>query len=338
MNLERPGYVITRFNGFTDPRIGAVMWDRVATLGQTCTVFQSHNYLSAWWETFGRGTLLILGALRDGELVALAPLFIDGGMAFFVGSGGSDYLDFIGDIRDEAIVDAFLCETMRAVPGLLGFKLYLVPDTSGTGEQLKVVSSRRELRCYDEGSLPAPRLVSGEDQAAFHLASNKKSLVRHERTLARNGELHIEHMREADMITPRLDDFFQQHINRWRQTDSPSLFADQKQQEFYRRLAVAATPDGPLRFTRILWDGRMIAAHFGFCHRGVYMWYKPSFDLELARYSPGEVLLRHLLLASATENAHTFDFGIGDEAFKHRFANCVPEVRTWGIYPERKAV
>ena len=33
------------------------------------------------------------------------------------------------------------------------------------------------------------------------------------------------------------------------------------------------------------------------------------------------------------EGARTFDFGLGDEACKRRFANRVRRVRTWGLYP-----
>ena len=63
------------------------------------------------------------------------------------------------------------------------------------------------------------------------------------------------------------------------------------------------------------------------------MWYKPAFAIELARHSPGEVLLRQLLLRVIEESAHTFDFGLGDETFKRRFANHTQTVRDFGLYP-----
>lgn len=43
------------------------------------------------------GQLMLILAERNGQPVALAPLFADSGMVYFVGSGGSDYLDFVGD-------------------------------------------------------------------------------------------------------------------------------------------------------------------------------------------------------------------------------------------------
>jgi len=129
--------------------------------------------------------------------------------------------------------------------------------------------------------------------------------------------------------------FFDQHVRRWQVTPHPSLFCDSANRSFYRALVSDADEVEWLRFTSIELDGRTIASHFGFSHRGSYMWYKPSFEIELARRSPGEVLLRSLLVAAVDERARVFDFGLGDEAFKHRFANRIPLVRTWGLYPER---
>ena len=81
------------------------------------------------------------------------------------------------------------------------------------------------------------------------------------------------------------------------------------------------------------WNGRPLAFHYGFSYRGRYLYGVPSFDIELARHWPGEVLLRHVLLAAIEEDAETFDFGIGDEPYKYRFATHETMLRTWGLYP-----
>src|SRR5262249_35242224 len=149
----------------------------------------------------------------------------------------------------------------------------------------------------------------------------------------REGDLEVLHLRDGIAILPHLDEFFAQHVARWAATPHPSLFLDPQQRDFYRRLCAVAGTAGWLRFTRVAWDGRPIAFHFAFCHGGPHPWYKPTFAVELARRSPGEVLLRQLLLAALDEGAHTFDFGLGDEGFKARFATSVRRVRTWGLYP-----
>ena len=321
-----------RVRGFDDPSLGAAQWERVLATGQTDVVFLTWHWQSAWWEAFGRGQLLLLAAEREGEVVALAPFFTEAGMVYFVGSGGSDYLDFIGDISEPEILDALLGEAQRLAPGFMGFVFYHVPDRSETGTRLEHAGARLGLRLFDEGDQAAPALEIGAQREIALASPYKKSLLRHERYFSRGGPLKVEHFTEGERILPRLDAFFAQHLERWAATPSPSLFHDGTQQGFYRRVTLVAAKTGWLRFTQIEWQGRAIAFHFGFNHRGTFLWYKPSFAIDLARHSPGEVLLRQLLLAAIAEGAHTFDFGLGDEAFKARFATRVDRVRNWGLY------
>jgi CelD/BcsL family acetyltransferase involved in cellulose biosynthesis len=319
-------------HGFDDPSFGPADWERVLATGQSDVVFLTWHWQSAWWKTFGRGELLLITAERDGKVVALAPLFTEAGMIYFVGSGGSDYLNFIGDISEPEILDALLVEVKRRVRNFIGFVFYHVPDSSETGWRLRQAAERLGLKCFEEGSQIAPALEMGVDKKNAVEAANKKSLVRHERFFARDGQLKVEHLAAGEKILPQLDEFFAQHIGRWADTASPSLFNDETQKQFYRQLARTAAAAGWLRFTRLEWQGRAIAFHFGFCHRGNFLWYKPTFAIDLAYRSPGEVLLRQLLLKAMEEKAHKFDFGLGDEAFKSRFATQTNIVRNWGLY------
>jgi CelD/BcsL family acetyltransferase involved in cellulose biosynthesis len=310
-------------------------WRAAAVHGDTSTVFQELHWLRSWWDVYGRGELLIISAWCDRSMIAAAPLFVDGGMVFFVGSGGSDYLDFIGDAAQPGVMKAILTLVLERVPGLLGFRLYHVPDASRTGNGLREAATQLDLDCFDEGELAAPVLDLGTNGVAGLAAAQRASMLRHERAFRRTGMLSVRHLRRAADIQMHLDTFFDQHQRRWQATEHPSLFRDPAHRAFYRRLTEVADDSGWLRFTLVEFDGRPIAFHFGFSHRGTYLWYKPSFEIELARRSPGEVLLRHLLLAAVQEEACIFDFGLGDEAFKHRFSSRVPLVRTWGLYPRK---
>lgn len=319
-------------NGFDDPTFSKAEWSRLLAAGGSDVVFLTHEWQSAWWQAFGRGELLLVAAERDGEVVALAPLFAQAGMIYLVGSGGSDYLDFIGDISEPEVLDALLLNAKGRVAGFLGYVFYHVPDKSPTSRLLNEAAARLGLRIFDEGDQSAPALEFTPDNSNAVAAANKKSLVRHEKFFARDGTLKVQHLRRSDEIAAHLDDFFAQHIARWADTPSPSLFNDAAQKRFYGLLIATAADAGWLRFTRVEWQGRAVAFHFGFHRRGSYMWYKPSFAIDLSRHSPGEVLLRQLLFAAIEEGAGEFDFGLGDEAFKARFATRVDRVRNWGLY------
>ena len=309
-------------------------WQGLLKLGDTDAVFLTREWQETWWDTYGRGQLLYAAARRRDELVAIAPLFADeDGMVYFVGSGGcgSDYLDFIGDVSDAETLDALLDAARQQVANFTGFRFYFIPNQSRSGVLLHESARRLGLSCRDEGSMPAPVLDLRVPGAA-HAAVSKKSLRRHERFFEREGHLLVRESSRATDILPRLESFFAQHIDRWASTPFPSLFLKESHRRFYRRIASEASDAGWLRFMTIDRGECLIAAHLGFHYNGRYLWYKPSFAIALARHSPGELLLSRLLHAAIREDAQIFDFGLGEETFKQRFATSSPAVTTFGLY------
>lgn len=320
--------------GFDDPWLVPGRWDGLLGSGASDVVFLTAHWQRCWWESFGRGDLMLIAAERDGRETAVGPLFHVDGTAYLVGcTFDSDYLDIVGAVDGE-ILEAIVSVAFDRVRTLRGLRLYHVPASSPTTSCLEEVAARLGLRCVAEDHEPAPALDLGPGGEAGLTASRKRSLLRHERLFARSGALCVRHIDDGPSMAPHLDAFFDQHIARWSAVDQPypSVFLDPAYRRFYRRLTASAPPGSGLRFTRVDWDGRPIAFHFGSCHAGRYLWYKPTFAIELAHRSPGEVLLRQLLLAAVAEGAHSFDFGLGDEAFKLRFATRVDSVRTWGLY------
>ena len=318
---------------FDDPLINKDIWNELLINNPENNIFMTFQWQKVWWEIFGRGKLLLIVAQQEDKIIAIAPLFEDGQMIFFAGSGGSDYLDFIGNIDEPDLLDGILNMAIEQVSGFLGFRFYHVLENSKTKCNLKKVAQKKEWNFYEEGELPAPILAIKEFPEKAEQAIRKKSLVRHEAWFAKNGILKVEHFQRSEEILPHLTEFFDQHKNRWAQTNFPSLFHDSKQQLFYRRLCETLSHTEWLRFTRVVWQDNSIAFHLGFNFRGNFLWYKPSFNISMAKRSPGEVLLRQLILKALDEQAITFDFGIGDEEFKKRFATNTRLVNTWGLYP-----
>jgi CelD/BcsL family acetyltransferase involved in cellulose biosynthesis len=299
--------------------------------GWTRTVFQTREWQRAWWESFGRGELLLVVASR-GEPIALAPFFADeDGMVYFVASGGSDYLDFVGDASDPEVLAALLAAAADLAPDFAGFRFYHLPGRSPTARVLQTAATLLGFTWVDEGSLVAPALESSQ----FPAVAEKKGLLYYENYLRRRGSLEVLHARDGAAILPQLDAFFAQHVARWSITEHPSLFLQPRERAFYRKVIHRAADTGWLRFTRVAWDERPIAFHLGFSYHGRYLMYKPTFDIELARRSPGQVLLRQLLLDAVAEGAAVFDFGLGDEPYKRRFATRIDAVRTIGVYPRQ---
>lgn len=320
---------------FEDPRVAPERWHAALATGPANEVFLTPEYQRTWWRHFARGQLLLVGAEHDGRLLALAPLFCDAGMVFFVGSGGSDYLDFVGAAATEAdLMEVLLRAAQAAAPGFVGFLFYHVADESPTGAALRRAAERLGLLWCDHGGMPAPRLDLAADRTAAAAIVDKPRLAQFERVMRRDGRLTVRHLRDGAAIRERLPDFFAQHIARWERGPQASPFAAPAQQEFFRDLADAGARAGWVRFTELAWNDEPAAFHFGFCHAGRYLYYKPAYAAHLARRSPGLVLLRQLLREAMADGAHTFDFGLGEETYKKRFATRVAWVRNHGLYPQ----
>lgn len=320
-------------SGFEDARITPDVWNELQRTGSGNVVFMTWHWQKTWWKVFGRGKLLLIMATENNNPIAVAPLFADEGMIFFVGSGGSDYLDFIGDISNVNHVKELLAFAANQVNEFLGFRFYHIHESSATIKILKAAAANLSYEFFDEGSLVSPLLSMIDFPENAMQATLKKSLIRHEAWFNRNGGFTVLHLKKINEILPWLHDFFDQHISRWAHTNFPSLFLDGNQQNFYTELSKVADETGWIQFTVLTWQQRAIAFHFGFSYHGSFLWYKPSFDITLAKYSPGEVLIRQLLLKAIADKMHQFDFGLGEEAFKNRFSTSTCLVNTVGLYP-----
>ena len=318
-------------SGFEDSCFGEEGWQNLLKSGDTNCVNLTWQWQRSWWKSFGKGKLLLVLASIDNTPVALAPLFTNEGMVYNLFP--EDILDFIGDISKPYVLDSLLNTARSSVDNFAGFRFYFISGTSRTNVLLQEAAIRLNLQCYYEGSIPCPFLdIESDPDKALDIA-RKKSLRRHENYFKREGNLEILHFNTEEKILPHLQDFFEQHIQRRSVTEAPSIFLNTHQRDYYVKLTKEISQTGWLRFTRINWKGKAIAFHFGLCYEGRYLFGIPSFEIELAEHSPGEVLLRQLLLAAISEGATTFDFGLGDESYKYRFSTGVNHLQTLGLYP-----
>jgi CelD/BcsL family acetyltransferase involved in cellulose biosynthesis len=327
--------VTTRvLDGFDDRSFRPEQWEQLLRRGNQDIVYLTWEYQRTWWETFGKGKLILILAEQAGRVVALAPFYSRSGMVYLIGNAywQADKLDFIGDIDAPGVIDAILQTARELAPNFAGFRFEFVPETSHTGEVLKAAAKRLGLSCYQEWEENNLTTDLSRDPQGVILAAGGKRLRKRESFFRRRGELTIEHLQDSKTILPLLPEFFAQHINRWKRSGKSSLFVNDAHRTFYERLTQRAVDKDWLRFSRLAWNGRPIAFHYGFCYRGRYFWNAASFAPDLAEHSPGQILLRHLMEAAIEEGAAVFDFGTGDQAFKRRFASDHHRVKGWGIF------
>jgi CelD/BcsL family acetyltransferase involved in cellulose biosynthesis len=329
--LELPRYSVRILSGFEDPGFTREDWNGLLAKGQTNTVNLTWEWQKSWWEAFGKGRLMLILVKCKSTPIALAPFFSDQGM--LCNLCPEDAIDMVGDIGEAAVLDLILSTAMEAVDEFIGFRMHFIPESSDTPARFRQSAERLGLSFHEEYRIPSPFLDIRSDREHAVSMTRKKSLRRHENFFLREGGLEVDHMQMAEEILPHLDDFFHQHTKRRSVTDAPSLFEDEAQRNYYRELTSTLSDTGWLRFTRIGWRGTPIAFHYGLSYKGRYLYGIPSFDLSFAEHSPGEVLLKRVMEEAIEEGADSFDFGIGDEAYKYRFANGSLDLVTFGLYP-----
>ena len=144
------GLRVRVLGGFDAPSCPPDVWNRLLARGNTDVVCLTWEYQRSWWETFGYGKLLLLAAERDGEVVAIAPFFVDQGEVSFVGTGAADYLDFVGCVDEPDVLEGLLTAGQERVRGFLGACLYCVPAWSTTTERLRTAAARLGWECYEK--------------------------------------------------------------------------------------------------------------------------------------------------------------------------------------------
>ena len=329
----------------TDPGEAAALreeWNALLAHADGATVFQGYDWHAAWWECFGGGHELHLLRVyeRSGELVAIAPLMIEcrrrlgllQRRLMLVGTTNhaTDYADLIvrsGHARPRRAV----LEWMRAHRHL--WTQLELRNLQASSPTLALLGEAHDLagKVLVQFAAEAPTRRLG-DPAADRAVLNKRSLRRHVNGFLREGTLELVRLESSPRLDAHCAHFFEQHVARWADTATPSLFHEPAQRRFYRVLAQRLAASGALHFSMVQWRGRAIAYHFGFEQGGVLTWYKPSFDPALAKRSPGEVLIRLLLEDAIGRGLKELDFTVGSEAFKFRFANHVRRVyrvRAW---------
>lgn len=268
----------------------------------------------AWHSAFVEGrqpavSPLLIGVRLAGELIGLLPMRRDSdGVLRFLTAPNSDYEDALvsaehGDQAISCLADHLVGER---------FDLTEVPENSRLAEALRArgIAARPSTPC------PGIRLTPD----SMKDVTQRKSLVRHARKLSRRGPVTLEAVAPGE-VEAALTAMIDQHIARRLVAGDDSLFLDSANRDFYRRIFNHSDFPQFGRFHALKAGTHVAGYHFGLTNGSTFIWYKPTFDLNLQAEGPGEVLLKTLIEEAYSKGATYFDFSRGNEAFKQRFAN-----------------
>jgi len=321
---------IERYESITDLSHLRAAWNKLLSENDSNEVFLTFEWFQAWEATsFEKEKPLILIGTHDGNLAGIAPLAINKskrkGVAYesvrFMGIG--DYKDFIvhPEYKEEFVLQVIdYLKTNRHMWDAI--ELTNIPENSTSIEVLKRVGQKEAIDFKVAKDMVCPAMIIDGCTEFAESCLRKKSMVRHYNHFTKNGDLLFVNVKDPASISSHLEPFFEQHIKRRELAGGSSLFLTPDRREFYHRL-VEFMPIEWLDFTVLKFNEAPIAYHFGFFYNKKLIWYKPSFDVNYAEHSPGEVLMHFLIQQAMEFRASEFDFTIGDEPFKRRFSNIV---------------
>ena len=296
--------------------------------------FLTYDYMRAWWQTLGGGEwpassdLVLLAAFEDERLIGIAPLFhsenIQGKSALlFVGSiEVSDFLDFIarpGDLPDfiPAVLD-FLTQSTDIPPWEL-LDLYNILEKSPSLPILKSEAQARGWTHQEVPLQPAPYIPLPGDYKQYLAKIDKKQ--RHEirrkmRNVSQNPlEGNFYFVEDLD----RLHDETQAFIEMMAQDPNKHAFLTAEMRQHIHNTAQIAFENGWLQLAFFTLNGEKAAANMSFHYNDRLWLYNSGWEWAYREFSPGWVLLAHML-QWANENGITeFDFMRGDEPYKYKF-------------------
>ena len=145
---------------------------------------------------------------------------------------------------------------------------------------------------------------------------HRKSLRRHVNKARRVYGINVRSYYGIKNVNSWIEMIGQLHRERWAfdAVDSPFL-------EGYRGDQYAASAESALLTVVTTDQEELIALHWGYSFNNTLIWHTPLINIKYLQYSPLEILLHYVCLEAQRMGFDTMDFGLGEEAYKSRFAN-----------------
>lgn len=314
----------------TDERAAAV-WERLRRAAPTESVFLTPEWLQAWSQHLGTGQPLLFAVEDAGEVIALAPIerVWVGGMAVLrpLGLGVSDYFDVLlpaePDRRHAALATLADGLVQRGSAwdalDLRGF-----PAESATVQELAEAAAARGMRCAVLPGYTRPGITlagTWDDYLKTRAGRFRYNLRSRLRRLGEQGTVEFRTVSRPSEVRRALAILTALHARRWHGQHTATIFSSSADaRRFYADACTRYAARGLLDLTLLEVGGQAVAGSLGFIDRDTYYYYVPAWEPSLAAVAPSSLLLSHLVERAYRLGLKRFDFMLGDETYKARWA------------------
>jgi len=302
------------------------------------TVFQSFDWLAHWQRHIGAGRdtlpVIVMGHEPASETLFILPFAKEstGPMRrlTWLGSQLCDYnAPLIAQHFSDRVSAARFFAAWREVTDLLPLEARSRFDLIDLQKMPECVGEQRnpfvDLKVHLHPSGAYITDLGGDWEelyAAKRSGATRKRERRQLRQLAQFGKLTFVDVAGTDERTRTLTALFEQKSRAFARMGVDDLFLKPGRREFFLSLANDPTLQGLIHISRLDVGERIAAAGVGLKFRNCYYLILSSYaDGELARFGPGRAHLHELLWYAIEQGCRHFDFTVGDEPYKHDWAD-----------------
>jgi len=292
-------------------------------------IYQSREFLDIWLDTIGKASRIepyfIVVTDGDGRPVLFLPLTIETKfnvrLLRFMDCGVADYNAPIVAADRTLSRQEFHEVWAEALAQLPSFDVIdlkkIASDIAGAVNPLSY------LDCTPFGesghAIVLNRLREQTDTRRAVVRLRRK-LQSHAKGLNQIGEPSFivnPPAAEAARVAERL---LELKRRKYQRTSTPDFLAAPGVERFYREMMSPGRLGAISHLSALTVGDTVASAHLGFIGRGRFYYIFPAYDTAFGRHRVGHLLLQHLIDQSVTQDFDTFDFGIGDAAYKNKWA------------------
>ncbi len=294
------------------------------------TPYQGFAFVRAWLETIGHASrvtpFIVVARDGTGRVNVLLPFVLIriGPLLFGEFAGGKDSNFNMGLFRPgvaidrAALVDLLGRAAAMASPRVAGFLCLNQPqDWQGASNPMLAPGAQASPSNGYKSALGAD--YSAWLNAHYSRAAHKKLRKKSQRLDAMGPVIH-RIARDAASAQTMLNAYVTQKEARVREHGLSGSWDRAQTLAYLTQASLAASNPAPLELHALVCGDRLVAVFGGlpcqdrFC--GVFISYHA--EPEIARCSPGEILLKHIIRNLIERRFATFDLGVGEARYKAR--------------------
>ena len=278
--------------------------------------FMHPRWLESWWDIFNPGGQLYLRSLWNKEkLCGIAPLYVYGDTAYFIGSNDFfDYRDFLICRDGEGdFYSALLHDLRREGIGKMILEC-LRPDSSVfTG-----LFPREDVELYSEENDVSFEMELPADWQSYLNSISKKQ--RHEirrklRRLQEKGEVSYKELQGKDISNNDLRIFFEMFV---KSREDKAEFLTPEREMFFHRILDRMARENYLRMGCLELNNCPVGYTLHFVYDNRVFLYNSAHDIEYRPLSIGLMTKVFCIWESIEREREIFEFLKGREIFKSR--------------------